>query len=115
MKTNTIQPSTNPKNYDENFKRQALEHWLASGKPAIEVADALGISTFSLYSWKKKFITGSTGGDGHAPVRTVEALEAEILSVRRELEYTRQQRDILKKTLGILCDNPINAMNGSKR
>jgi hypothetical protein len=47
--------------------------------------------------------------------RTAEQLEAENLGLRRENDYLRQQRDILKKTLGILSEPPPSGMNGLTR
>jgi hypothetical protein len=47
--------------------------------------------------------------------RTTEQLEAENTSLRRDNEYLRQQRDILKKTLGILSEAPTSATNGLTR
>jgi hypothetical protein len=47
--------------------------------------------------------------------RTAEQLEVENIGLRREIDYLRQQRDILKKTLGILSETPSSAFNGSTR
>jgi hypothetical protein len=47
--------------------------------------------------------------------RRAEQLEAEITRLRRENDYLRQQRDILKKTLGILSEVPTNAISGLTR
>jgi hypothetical protein len=44
-----------------------------------------------------------------APVRSAEVLEAELRALRRENEHLRAQRDILKKTLGILAEPSPNA------
>ena len=38
------------------------------------------------------------------PVRSAEELQAELRALRRENEQLRTQRDILKKTLGILAE-----------
>ena len=46
---------------------------------------------------------------------TAEELTSENAALRRELERVRQQRDILKKTLGILSEPPSNGSNGSTR
>ena len=42
-------------------------------------------------------------------------IHAQRLSVWRENDYLRQQRDIFKKTLGILSEPPSNAFNGLTR
>lgn len=103
------------KRYDKNFKRQVLEHWRSSGKTAEEVATAFGISIFSLYTWRKRCDALPVGGAGNAAPRTMETLEAEVRALRRELAHVQEQRDILKKTLGIISEDPLNATNGLKR
>ena len=47
--------------------------------------------------------------------RRAEQLEAKIASLQRENDYLRQQRDILKKTLGILSEPPTNGIGGLTR
>lgn len=47
-------------------------------------------------------------------LHTVAELEAENRRLRRELHHVVQQRDILKKTLGILSAPPESALNGSE-
>ncbi len=119
METTTNRTAVQSKRFDETFKRQALEHWRSSGKPAEEVARGLGISAFSLYAWRKKYYGTQpalpAGGAGNAAVRTLSTVEAENAALRRELAYVREQRDILKKTLGIVCDPLPTATNGLKR
>lgn len=95
-----------PKRYEEAFKRQAVEHWLRSGKSGTQIARELGISYPSLKEWKRRY-----AGDA-APRRA--DLEAENRALRAELGRVREQRDILKKTLGILSEAPRPATIGSK-
>ena len=56
---------------------------------------------------------GGEGGGGAK--RRTEQLEAKITSLQRENDYLRQQRDILKKTLGILSEAPTNGISGLTR
>lgn len=84
--------------YDEAFKRSAVEHWLVSGKSARMIAAELGINEQSLKNWKQKF--KELPGRQVAP--TIDALQAENRRLQRELRRTQTQRDILKKTLGII-------------
>jgi transposase len=87
-----------PRRYDENFKRQAVSHWRNSGRPRKQVAQELGINHWMLRSWDRQFrseqVTSSAA--------TKAELEAENRKLREELLRVREQRDILKKTLGIL-------------
>ena len=56
----------------------------------------------------------SPPGGGGAK-RSTQQLESENAEPRRENEYLRQQRDILKKTLGILSEPPTNGIGGLTR
>ena len=87
------------KRYDEAFKRSAVELWLQCGKSVQTIATELGISTQSLKQWKKQLAALPATGLGQ---RSVTQLEDENRRLRREVRHLAQQRDILKKTLGII-------------
>jgi transposase-like protein len=82
--------------FDAAFKREAVAHWVASGKSAEAVGEELGIGAERLYAWKPRFV----------PPTAVEAvdLRAQLEATQRELARVSEQRDILKKTLGILSE-----------
>ena len=102
VKVSEIKPR---RKFDAGFKREAGALWLSSGKSAREVAVELGIPEKHLYVWKK----------AHAPASPISQsqMEGELAALRRENAHLRQQRDILKKTLGILSEPHSNATNGS--
>ena len=113
MNEPVIQPKKTRKKFDKAFKRRAVELWLNSGRTATEVAAELGIDAQRLSAWRQRFAPLPPGGEGGSGAkRTTEQLEAENTSLRRDNEYLRQQRDILKKTLGILSEAPTSATNG---
>lgn len=91
--------------FDAAFKREAVALWLSSGKSAREVAAELGIPQKRLYVWKKAHAPATPASQGQ--------MEKELAELRRENAHLRQQRDILKKTLGILSEPPKSATNGS--
>lgn len=95
-----------PKRYDDAFKRQAVEHWLRSGRSGTQIAQELGMSYPSLKEWKRRY-----GGEA-APQRA--DLETENRARRSEWARVREPRDILKKTLGILSEVPRPAPSASK-
>jgi transposase len=101
-----IVPAPQTKRYDEVFKRQAVEHWIKSGQPGAQIAAELGLSYPSLKEWKRRYCGDAT------PVRS--DLEAEIRALKAELARVREQRDILKKTVGIFTEPLKNATNTSK-
>jgi len=106
-----LNKSKTRRRYDREFKRQAVEHWLASGRTAVQVGRELGLNADRLYVWRDKLVSKTPSADTH---RSREVLEAELAQLRRDNESLRQQRDILKKTLGILSEPPSNATNASK-
>ena len=91
------------KRYDENFKRNAVELWLQGGKSVQQIAAELGISDQSIKKWKKALAALPASGPGQ---RSVQQLEAENRRLKHELLHVSRQRDILKKTLGIISETP---------
>ena len=87
------------KTYTPEFKREAVRLAQTSGKPIAQVARELGISDTSIPEWRKELTEhGSEAfpGSGHQT-----AQEEEIRRLKRELEITKQERDILKKAISI--------------
>jgi transposase len=96
------------KRYDEAFKRSAVEHWMLSGKSVRQIAAELGVNQQTLHGWKAKFKelpAGQVAG-------TLEALQSENRRLQKELHRVSVQRDILKKTLGIISEVPGNDSRG---
>ena len=110
MKQPVMTESKPRRKFDGAFKQEAVNSWVASGKPASAVAEELGVDANQLYNWRKKFTPPARVDAGSR-----EELAAENATLRRELERVRQQRDILKKTLGILSETPSNASHASTR
>jgi transposase len=97
-----METKTKRRNFNEAFKRDAVKLLLQSDKPLKQLAQDLGVSHWNLRDWKRCY-------GPPAPVRSAEALQNELCALRRENEHLRAQRDILKKTLGILAEPPPNA------
>jgi transposase len=87
------------KQYTREFKMEAVQLLETSGKSASELERELGLGKGNLWRWKKKFAAdGEQAFPGHGRL-TPE--QEEIRRLKRELEITRQQRDILKKAVAI--------------
>jgi transposase len=85
--------------YTREFKVEALELLAKGGKSAAELERELGISKGMLLKWRDRYKVGGQGetlepGD-------LEAAKAEIRRLKRDLEVTSQERDILKKAIAI--------------
>ncbi|MFT3831068.1 MAG: transposase [Opitutaceae bacterium] len=104
--------------YPAEFRRDSVAAWRSSGLSANKYAAQIGVDSSTLYTWIRETdrpLPGVAGGGAPAAPRTLEALEAELSATRAELERTRLQRDILKKTLGIVCEPSPSATTGSTR
>ena len=76
--------------YDEEFKKNAVKLSFASPKTVKEVAEDLGVSDAILYRWRKKY---TADGD-----KTKYAtLEEEHKALKLELAEVKMERDMLKK------------------
>ena len=92
------------KNHSEEFRRETVRLLESSGKSVPELAGDLGVSAKSLYRWRKQYGTLAKPSTDQ-PTAEVAALEAELKQLRRDNEILRQQRDILKKALGIVSQS----------
>jgi transposase len=85
--------------FTREFKVEAVQLVQASQKPLAQVARDLGIADSTLHHWRKLFADHGEQafpGSGHQPPQ-----EEEIRRLKREVDVLRQERDILKKALGI--------------
>jgi len=103
--------------FDPTFKREAVQNWIASGKSAEVVAKELGILANRLYAWRKRFAPADAGGKAAAGAKpgSYADLQGQLDVALRENRHLREQRDILKKTLGILSEPSANALPGLTR
>ena len=79
----------------------AVQMLLHSGRSVRAVAEGLGISDATLKKWKERRLSQNSGQD-----LLSRQLELENQRLRRELQRVTLQRDILKKSLGILFEEP---------
>lgn len=117
MKSIKANPVKSRRKFDETFKREAVNNWQSSGKSAEVLALELGLSSSRLYAWKKRFAPddSGTGPTSGAKPGSMVDLQFQLEVAKRENRHLREQRDILKKTLGILSEPSPNAMNGLTR
>jgi len=87
------------RNYDAGFKREAVQLVTERGVAVSKVAEDLGIHPDMLARWKRESLRGGNGsfpGKGH-----LKPEEEELRRLQRENADLREERDILKKALGI--------------
>ena len=87
------------KQYEREFKMEAVRLLETSGKSAIQLERELAIGKGNLWRWKRKFAAdGEDAFPGHGRL-TPE--QDKIRRLERENEVLRQERDILKKAVAI--------------
>ena len=91
------------KKYDKDFILEAIKLAQGSGNVS-ETARNLGIHENLLHTWKRKYEADPENafpGKGH-----MKPMEDELRRLKRELERTQRERDILKKAVGIFSKDP---------
>lgn len=86
MSTSTMQ-----KRFTEEFKIAAVRQITERGHKVADVASRLGVSTHSLYQWRKRY----AGTD--AERQQTDEQSVEIRQLKAELRRVTEERDILKK------------------
>ncbi|EPY5185666.1 TPA: IS3 family transposase [Klebsiella pneumoniae] len=84
------------KRYPEEFKTEAVKQVVDRGYSVASVATRLDITTHSLYAWIKKY-----GPDSSTNKEQSDA-QAEIRRLQKELKRVTDERDIFKKSRGVL-------------
>jgi len=91
------------KQYDKEFKINAVRLYEESGKLLREVESDLGIGTGCISHWRKEL---HEQGDMSFPGKgMMNERDAEMSRLKRELEIVKQERDILKKAVGIFSNH----------
>jgi transposase-like protein len=116
MKTQLQKPARSKASYTDEYRQQALELWRKSGRSAAKVAAELGIRPSLLYKWSTDARqAGEAPSQAARGARSLEQLEAENRRLREENAKLLEQREVLKKSLGILSEPPPRGMPGSQR
>jgi len=88
--------------YDVAFKEDVLK-MISSGRSISQVSQALGVSVSLLHRWYKsaKLVSATPAKKGVILSTVQHDCFGEIEHLKAELRRTEQERDILKKALGI--------------
>ena len=96
--------------FSPEFKREAVALLESSGRPLMQVATEVGISPSMLRTWRGVVRGGTVRSRGTAsplsPTPSPADQASEITRLRRELDRTRMERDVLKKAIGIFAEVP---------
>jgi transposase len=87
------------RNYDSDFKRDAVKLVIEGGRIPAQVAKGLGINPNLLYRWLQEYKedqANSFPGNGH-----LRPEDEEFRRLKKQLQDITEERDILKKVVGI--------------
>jgi transposase len=85
--------------YTREFKVEALQLMARGEKSAAQLERDLGITKGMLLKWRDRYQVDENRQS--LEPSDLEAAKAEVRRLRRELEVTTQERDILKKAVAI--------------
>ena len=100
------------RHYDQQFKEDAVNLVISSGKSVNEVAAELGVERSNLGRWKRELLDRWDQNSGtNAEGMKHSEVEAELRKLRAELREMTEQRDILKKALSVFAQPPRRGTN----
>lgn len=85
------------RSFDKEFKLSAVKLVLESEKSVESIARDLGVSSNSLFNWKRKYLEDAKNafpGKGH-----MKPEQEELRKKDREIARLKMERDILKKAI----------------
>ena len=88
------------KRYSEEFKVEAVKQVTEAGYSVYDVADRLGTTTNSLYSWIRRY------GLNASDFKKVSEESDEIRRLKKELKRVTDERDLLKKAAAYFASHP---------
>lgn len=88
------------KRYTEEFKIEAVKQVTERGYSVADVAQRLGTTTHSLYTWLNKF------GEPNPRLADKVDLSSENARLKSELRRMTEERDILKKAAKYFANHP---------
>ena len=93
-----MEESRKTRQYDAEFKRNAVELYLSSDKSLNQVSKDLGIPEATVHTWVIKYRNGGKSSFGP---KELPDHEKEMLALKKELAEITMERDILKKAIAI--------------
>jgi transposase len=86
--------------YDDEFKADVLK-MVFSGRPVQEIATSLGVNANMIHKWRAQHTSAQSPPQPLMPVVIPSVSGAEHERIKARLREVEQERDILKKALGI--------------
>jgi len=94
-----MNPERKIRAYDREFKINAVKLYKGGGRSLRQVSEELGIPQATLTGWIQAYAIDKE--EAFPGKGFVKSSDAEVMQLRKELAIAREERDILKKALGI--------------
>jgi transposase len=91
------------KKYEEEFKKQTVEYLMEDEKSISQVAREIGISTSTLFEWKKKYHPDSSNT---AKTNEASTEHRQLKESQKRIRELEEEVAILKKAVAIFTKNP---------
>ena len=101
-----VKKSKMARRYNEEFRRHAVELVIHGGKTQRQVARELDVSEYSLNLWKKQYLGQQPSAEINGQELSPTQMAKVIREQHKEIEYLKRQREILKKAMSILGEEP---------
>src|SRR5271157_2845902 len=103
----TVKNSKMARRYGEDFKRQAVELMIHSGKTQRQVARELDVSEYSLNLWKKAYLAQMKPAQIEGEMKSPEEMAKIIREQHKEIEYLTDYRLMIEEIKdGVVRPNP---------
>jgi transposase len=100
----------NARKYTDSFRKESVEYLIQSGKSCKAVAKELGVSDVSLRDWSRRFAGDPSIKTPDPDKLSPAELLRELKRVQEENRYLKRQREILKKAMSIISEEPNGGM-----
>lgn len=92
--------------YDDQFKKDAIQRVLLTGKSCAEVGRELGVKGNLIARWQREQLSEADRNQKSTETLKPSEMAEQLRQVRKEAADLRMQRDILKKALSIFSQLP---------
>lgn len=86
--------------YDAEFKQEVLL-MIRNGRSVLDISESLGISASLIHKWKSRSNSASSASSNPLPSGSESISVMEHEQLKAKVKQLEQERDILKKALGI--------------
>lgn len=93
-------PEQKRRKYDAEFKQEVLS-MIRNGRSVLDISESLGISASLIHKWKSRSNLAASASSNPLPSAEAVVSVKEHEQLKAKVKQLEQERDILKKALGI--------------